>query len=274
MIFRQACQLLGPNRTLIFDGVDQFRAKLEQISVRLVHGVRIVVERVSEETLDQALRTCIVFSPAKRVWIDRSMNSAIITLEPHIVHESISRALIIEILIRISEVPGHTYQTVFGCGATRFGSPRVRSKEGDQGIKDVNRLGGPPNIWPNLMCEIGYEESLPQLRLDAKWWLVASSGQTKMVLLVHATGHLSSLRLEQWEIGPSPPRAPHHSPVIIPLCTNVLDIDAAGTVTPAGARLTIPYRSLFDNPHPNQRDIILTSQHLTKLALYLSPGFF
>lgn len=37
--------------------------------------------------------------------------------------------------------------------------------------------------WPNMMIEVGHSEPLPQLRLDAEWWLVESTGHLSMVII-------------------------------------------------------------------------------------------
>lgn len=37
--------------------------------------------------------------------------------------------------------------------------------------------------WPNMMIEVGHSEPLPQLRLDAEWWLVEKYRTDKPNLL-------------------------------------------------------------------------------------------
>jgi hypothetical protein len=59
------------------------------------------------------------------------------------------------------------------------------------------------------------------------------------------------LHIEVWELQPNTGRITRNSPPQVLTNTRVIDIDAAGVVTPVTSLLTIPYLALFDNPHPS-----------------------
>ena len=84
---------------------------------------------------------------------------------------------------KIAEIPGHNQWSVSDTGSTRFTVAGRRSKEGDTGMRCATRVGA--TAWPNLMVERGYAESLRMLGLGAGWWLTASGGLTRIVILIY-----------------------------------------------------------------------------------------
>lgn len=198
-----------------------------------------------------------------RVW--RELEDVIITAMPSVKHEVTSRTIFAEILSAIARIRGHDTCSVRGLGSTRFHASSKRSKEGDEGIRCTTRQS---IKWPNIMIEVGYSEPLPQLRLDAEWWLVESKGHTSMVIIVLVAGNPNSLDVEIWQLRPNKTRPQTRSlPIIdIPTATQEIHIDAAGVVTPTGCSLTIPYSSLFDTPNPSSCDITFSASQLSKTA--------
>ena len=127
--------------------------------------VHLLVTGVNEEVVDAAIRT-LSFRPFLRVWSESE--AAIIRMimpGPH--HEITSRQFCFAILGHVMQIPGHTYGSVIGVGATRFRCPGRRSKEGDDGLRCPSRTAALD--WPNLMIEVGYSESIRMPRLDAQW---------------------------------------------------------------------------------------------------------
>lgn len=66
-------------------------------------------------------------------------------------------------------------------GSVRFGNAR-RQKEPDEAMKP--RTCGILD-WPSITVEVGFSESLSQLRLDAQFWLTQSDLKTKNVIHIH-----------------------------------------------------------------------------------------
>ena len=139
-----------------------------------------------------------------------------------------------------------------------------RSKDGDTGIRCATRVGA--TAWPNLMIEGGYAESLRMLRLDDEWWLTASGGLTRIVILIHIKKNPNAIHYETWEVRPNMRRRTRISPPTVPTKIYAIDIDAAG-VTSHNLPLIIPYGTLFDTPHPNQVDIQFSTNDLSVMAL-------
>ena len=112
----------------------------------------------------------------------------------------------------------------FDC--TRFTVAGRRSKEGDTGIWCATRVGA--TAWPNLTLACGCAESLRMLRLDAEWWLTASGGLTRIVILIPMKKNPNAIHFETWELRPNMRRRTRISPPTVPTKTYAIDIDSAG----------------------------------------------
>lgn len=181
-------------------------------------------------------------------------------------HEVTSRRFYTEIVSAITRISGHDTYSVDGLGATRFQSPGKRSKEGDEGIRCTTRQS---IKWPNIMIEVGYSEPLPQLRLDAKWWLVESKGHTSMVIIVLVADKTNSLDINIWQLRPNNRPQTRSSPKDMRTAIQEIHIDAAGVVTPTGCSLTMPYSSLFYTPNPSSCGITFSASQLSKMAQHI-----
>jgi hypothetical protein len=228
--------------------------------------VRLLVRGVSNDAVDRALKN-LQFRVLVRTWYEVDVESAIIKLMPSSRHDITSRAFYTAIQNRVMIMPGHDSFSLVGLGSTRFSSPGGRSKEGDEGLRCGTRIG--PQSWPNVMIEVGYSESLLQLRMDVQWWLTSSGGLTKLAILVLLNDNPNNLHVEVWVLGPNPRRVTRQSQATIPVRTSLIDIDATGAVTPPGATLTIPYDALFDIPNANGTDVVLAANDLSLLALHI-----
>ena len=87
-----------------------------------------------------------------------------------------------EIGYKITTIPGHTRNSIRPFYGNRFYVSDVHSKEGYQAIGPASRRARP--AWPSVVMEVGSSEALEFLRLDAKWWLINSAGNTRFVMLV------------------------------------------------------------------------------------------
>ena len=183
---------------------------------------------------------------------------------PSAIHDFTSRRFCAAIHRKVSNIPGHDWDSVTDVGSTRFHDASGRGKEGDDGLRCLSRIGG--QAWPNLMIEVGYSESLRQLRMDVEWWLLSSGGDTKLTILILARLNPNSFHIEVWMMDPNPGCITGPSLGTRPIRTRSIDIDATGAVTPPNGTLTIPYDALFDNPNANGTDIILTAKDLSLIA--------
>ena len=80
-----------------------------------------------------------------------------------------------------------------------------------------------------------------------------------MVIIIPVSKNPNNIHLEVWTLQPNPKRATRRPPANIPAMADGFDIDAAGALIPLSAALAIPYTVLFDNPHANKRDIVITT---------------
>lgn len=172
-------------------------------------------------------------------------------------HEVTSSTFFASIATAVKDLP----KSIKGVGSTRFHIPGQRSKKGDEGIKCQTRAGR--DNWPNVMLKVGCSEPLPQLRIDAKWWLVSSKRATHMVIIIQVSEQPDTLDLEVWIKKPNPSRLARKSPAEIPFCASTIPDDVNGALTLA---LEIPSTALFDFPNPGAPDIELTTAHLKEIG--------
>ena len=164
-----------------------------------------------------------------------------------------------------------------------------RSKEGDEGLAPSSTRDA-KGSWPSFVVEVGYSQSLDSLHGAASWWLVHSSGQTRMVILIKITEGPLELHLEQWVMvdDKSQQHTRFHQPKV-PGMVKYWNIDAEGVVThhvksedlgapmedPDGKKpedLIIPYRTIFDIDHENAMDIVISKASMKQWALHQFKG--
>ncbi|PUU80379.1 hypothetical protein B9Z19DRAFT_1123633 [Tuber borchii] len=169
------------------------------------------------------------------------------------------------ILFKIWKTPGHTCDSIDSFYGTRFNVSDVRSKEGYQVIWPVTRGARP--AWPSVVLEVGYSEALDFLHLDAKWWLINSTGNTRFVTIVQLMTSPFAIHIECWAMVTSDDRQKIKGPPQTPACVQVFDIDAEGTVASEFPGIRIPYSCIFDEPNENAPDALLTNAQLSSFAL-------
>ena len=225
--------------------------------------MRLLVRGASGDVVESALKNWRS-SVSVRSWHEEDVESTVIKLIPNNMHIITGRMFCANINYRISRMPGHSWLSLFELGSARFDSQGRRSKDGYEGLRCESRIGR--QAWPNVMIEVGYSDSLHQLRTDVQWWLESSGNLTKLAILVLVNDNPNNFHVEMWMLGSNPGRITRRSRATVPVCTSLIDIDATGAVTPPNATLTIPYDALFDTPNANGTDIILTANDLSKLA--------
>ncbi|CAK7228505.1 hypothetical protein SCUCBS95973_006903 [Sporothrix curviconia] len=82
--------------------------------------------------------------------------------------------------------------------ASKFTGPGGASGEGDSS-------GGPPfthdgsvRTWPTVVIQSGVTQTLPLLRVKARWWFAASNYHMKEVVLVKVHTATSKIQIEKW----------------------------------------------------------------------------
>ncbi|KAL7275441.1 hypothetical protein RUND412_001613 [Rhizina undulata] len=266
-LFDEAAALIPQNFHHSFTTSNNLKRRLERVLEQPGDAtVQVLVTGVTEERVDAAIRS--LPHRLMRVWYEQDANAAIIRFMPSPIHNTTTPEFYHYIINRVQQILGHDFFSMCLVGTSRFHVPGKGNKEGDGGMKCATRKGS--TTWPNLMIEVGYSETLPQLQMNAKWWLINSQGLTRMVILINVTAHPNSLHFEVWKLQENPNRRiTRQSSLAIPTNIHTIKIDAAGVVAPPNTYLIIPYDVLFDNPHPNATDITLTADELSRIALHI-----
>ena len=183
-------------------------------------------------------------------------------------HHTLMLNLCIEIRFKIAEIPGHTHRSIDLFGAKRFFLGNLRSKEGYEALGPEAQAAS--GIWPPVVIEFGYSEGLDFLHLDAEWWLINSTGETRLVILIQLMTDPFAIRIECWAMAPPPSHTEtRHTPIDAPSCLQLFDINANGVVTSTSPELCIPYSSLFNEPNENAQDVAFTNDELSSFALWM-----
>ncbi|KAJ9271520.1 hypothetical protein DTO212C5_2312 [Paecilomyces variotii] len=81
--------------------------------------------------------------------------------------------------------------------AARYRGGNSSSKEGDSAYQ--NQVLRPHDYdWPNFVIEAGYSENIPNLHMDARWWIENSGGQVLMVILIWISPRTKTVLIEKW----------------------------------------------------------------------------
>jgi len=118
------------------------------------------------------------------------------------------------------------------------------------------------------VIEFGYSEALDFLHLDAEWWLINSTGGTRLVILIQLMTDQFAIRIECWAMAPPPSHTrTTHTPIGTPRCVQLFNINVNGVVASTSPALCIPYSSLFNEPNENAQDVVFTNDELSSFAL-------
>jgi hypothetical protein len=162
-----------------------------------------------------------------------------------------------------------------------FGAARRRSTSNDSSKEPDNGMS-PKRArlfrqWPTLALEIGFSQSLPSLRSNARWWLQKSNnitGKVNIVLIFCVRKSRKLVYLEQWEMTTPPPsqrRTRSSAPNIesaeavpVPACVKEIDITATEAT---GQPLVLGFEKLFLRPPVGQEgDFIFYTEDLVDLS--------
>ena len=163
-----------------------------------------------------------------------------------------------------------------GLGGTTFHGPSS-SKEGDTAYRPISRTIGE---WPTIVFESGLSEGLARLRVDARWWLINSGGDVKIVLIISVKPAQKRLLIEKWCLSPATNlrviRANSNPNALVPtkmqevsITRNPANTTQPGTYTVTGRPLVLEFQSLYLRaPVAPEGDIIFTTAILSVWARY------
>jgi hypothetical protein len=178
-------------------------------------------------------------------------------------------------------------------GSTTFSHQNRAGRTTGRGEADSARL--PESLrplrtdWPTLVIEAGDSQSMPGLKLKARWWFHASNHHVKIVLLVKWFRQSERIILQKWREVPPAPRTgavttrAYAAVALVPDCVQEIEITrAAGITNPNPNRsnpalynvrngpLQLAFADLFlRQPDPNQgeRHIVITNQNLQRFVV-------
>lgn len=167
---------------------------------------------------------------------------------------------------RLAAVGGTTY---FGPGS---------SKQADTAYKPRFR---PRAGWPTIVFESGLSKGIARLRVDARWWLINSSGEVKIALIISVKPAEGSLLIEKWCLSPAtnlPVTRANPTPnALVPTKmqeihvtrnpANTTQPGTAATYTVTGGPLVLEFQSLFlRTPVAPEGDVIFNTALLSEWA--------
>jgi hypothetical protein len=142
--------------------------------------------------------------------------------------------------------------------------------------------------WPTLVIEAGYSQTMPSLKVKAKWWFNASNHAIKIVVLVKWYQESQRIILQQWREVPLAPRRVTRASTaatLVPECVQEIEITRAAGITNTDANrfnpvlytvrngpLQLAFADLFlrqPNLNQGERDIVITNQVLQQYAAYI-----
>ena len=139
--------------------------------------------------------------------------------------------------------------------------------------------------YPTLVIEVGWTQTLEELRVKARWWFNASKGDVKIVLLIKSSPRSNDIYIEKWKLAPAAPRqgatTTRAAPAMTPQCVHVVQIARAAGINnghpnqfhPAsyvvtGGPLQLEFADIFLRQPilPGERDLILSNTTLQGYA--------
>ena len=155
------------------------------------------------------------------------------------------------------------------------------TKESDTAYKPESRFI--TSGFPTLVFECGYSENINRLRADARWWLLNSRGDTKIVILIslkELKNQPKEVMLEEWCLTPrtTPGPATRNEPALQPTLIQTIQMVQkppvpggphpipASTIT--GAPLLLEFDKIFLRaPVPPEADIMLQAALLDRFVM-------
>ena len=249
----------------------------------------IALRNVTRRDMDQINRNRSTLGHHVKFGYYINDKALIIKLMPSLAHDLAHRLLASEIeqACRGMGVPRRTLVQpgLTTCSAVNKSS----SKEADSAFIPLPARADWP-AYPTLIIDSGTPDSLPRLRDDARWWLVASEGQVKIALLVAIDLPAKTIAIEKWvdtaagtrsePRSSGPPR--HHQSAFAPACVATIKVvpkagnpastETSFTVT--GCPMALEFDQVFLRPPVgSEGDILIGQPFCQDLATIVWSGF-
>jgi hypothetical protein len=129
-------------------------------------------------------------------------STGLIKVVPSYTHDMITDQVTRSMDDKLYAMDIHAFEKCWAANAIYKPTP-TKGKQGDQAFLPPSRCPSAQRAagWPTLVIETGVSQSLPRLREDAKWWLAASSGNVRIVLVISIKR--TSVSFEIWQLAPS-----------------------------------------------------------------------
>ncbi|OCK92944.1 uncharacterized protein K441DRAFT_568394 [Cenococcum geophilum 1.58] len=257
------------------------RAQSAELQAGRSNQQYLVFEGVTKDHLGKIDHERASIGKHTRMSHDTDADLLVIKLMPAAKHESAHLLLARRLEFALVRM-GLPEDCLYPLGGTRFHGPSS-SKEADSAFKPLSRTQ--ETDWPTIVFESGLSESLARLRRDAKWWLVNSGGDVKIVVVISITPAVKRLRIEKWCLLPAPAQRPvtraHPNPnPLVPTRVQEITItqnpaaQPGGTIQPGPApsytatgALTLEFWGVFLRaPVPPEGDVVFTAAELERWA--------
>ena len=212
-----------------------------------------------------------------RLSYDADARLGIVKCMPRPAHELIIRLLESHVMILAR-------QYVLPMGSTTFTNTNGSNKEADASFVPKTRSD---DEWPGLVVEVGYSQSLPSLRQNAKWWLESRPRIVTPGVVIHGVSQVLLLKfkrqehiiiIESWVLGGPPPRLTRNlgnrpglatlqqAPTTLTRTFNN-NTNSYSTTIQGSATIPILWEAIHDTPRPaGQGNYILTTTMLHELG--------
>lgn len=208
--------------------------------------------------------------PSMRVLYDQDVEKLVIKLVSR-AHDLAAREFF-NAFFDASNRIGINRRDVKDAATGRVSGTGSRQKEPDGQLFPRTRSAGDQDR-PTFVLEIGYSESLGQLRNDAHFWLTQTSGFTGIALLLHIKQAQRILEFERWENQPNPRQVRPNTSVHASRPTNMQTVQISmqpnGPPVVIGAPILLDVDLLFDSPPAHisvTTPLSITAQDLASFA--------
>ncbi|EEA21809.1 conserved hypothetical protein [Talaromyces marneffei ATCC 18224] len=137
-----------------------------------------------------------------------------------------------------------------------------RTKRADNAYQPQRLPKYRDQLWPTVVVEVGYSESLRKLANDARWWLTASNGDVKTAITISINQKYREITFEKWGLNTE------EEPVVLYRVQMQQDAVCQHVKVSNKSPLVIGFEELFLRPSQEacEGDIVFSQDELKKLA--------
>jgi hypothetical protein len=211
-----------------------------------------------------------------------SQSETLIITVPTLPHEMLHKWLDRSIITKLDAMGmGNQVDSIGSATYTSTSGGNLEtSLEGDSSLTLVSRTGR--DVWPVLVIEAGYSQTMQELRTKARAWFLASNFEVKIVILAKMSISEGRIVLEKWKgvqagsrTGTVRTRAESRR---VPECVHTIQIsrpditDENHLVSPESYRvsrgaLRLEFEDLFlRSANGEEADIVITEEELQRFA--------